>query len=149
MAHGGDRRGQRQGQHRAERRGAGQARGPRTGPNGEGHARSQAMINLLQRGKEEMPTIRSQLTNENSLNKLQIAPGVLIDTQVRDVALALILHGEGQDLKAYGFEFQPGFNMAQVAVNYWGYGFKTDDDRISAHKKFEQYEAKKKKQPKK
>jgi hypothetical protein len=113
-----------------------------------GHARAQAMINLLQRGKEEMPTIRSQLTNENSLNngKIQIAPGVLIDTQVRDVALALILNGEGQDLKKYGFEFQPGFNMAQVAVNYWGYGFKTDDDRNAAHRKFELFEATKKKE---
>src|SRR5262249_25673961 len=73
----------------------------------KGYARAQAMINLLQRGKEEMPTIRSQLKNDSSLNngKIQIAPNVFIETQVRDVALALILHTDGQDLKKFGFEF--------------------------------------------
>jgi hypothetical protein len=116
-----------------------------------GYAKAQAMIFLLQRGKEELPTIRGQLKNETSLNngKIQIAPGVLIDTQVRDVALALVLHTDGQDLRKFGFEFQPGFNMAAIAQNYWGYGFKSDEDRAKAYKLFEAYEAKKKTEPKK
>ena len=116
-----------------------------------GHAKGQALIFLLQRGKEELPTIRAQLNNNMSLTnqKIQIAPNVLIDTQVRDIALALLLHNDGQDLKSYGFEFQQGFIMAQVAQTYWGYGFKSDEDRAAAHKKFAEYETKKKLEPKK
>ena len=52
-------------------------------------------------------------------------------------------------VKKFGFEFQTGFNMAQVAQNYWGYGFKSDEDRAAAHKKYLEYEAKKKDEPKK
>lgn len=117
----------------------------------QGYAKGQALIFLLQRGKEELPTIRGQLKNETALNngKIQIAPGVNIDTQVRDIALALLLHNDGQDLKKFGFEFQPGFNVAQVAQTYWGYGFKSEEDRTAAHKKFLEYEAKKKDEPKK
>ena len=117
----------------------------------QGYAKGQALIFLLQRGKEELPTIRAQLKNETALNngKIQIAPGVTIDTQVRDIALALLLHNDGQDLKKFGFEFQPGFNVAQVAQTYWGYGFKSEEDRTAAHKKFVEYEAKKKDEPKK
>ena len=117
----------------------------------QGYAKAQAMIFLLQRGKEEIPTIRAQLKNESALNtgKIPIAPGVTIDTQVRDIALAILLHNDGQDLKKFGFEFQPGFNMAQIAQSYWGYGFKSEEDRTAAHKKFVEYEAKKKDEPKK
>ena len=39
--------------------------------------------------------------------------------------------------------------MAAVAQNYWGYGFKSDEDRAKAYKMFEEYEAKKKTEPKK
>jgi hypothetical protein len=112
------------------------------------YAKAQSMIFLLQRGGvEEMDTIRGQLMNDSSLNngKIQIAPGVLIETQLRDIALALLLHHNKEDLRSYGFQFQPGFNIAQVANNYWGYGFKSDDDRKAAHKKFEEFEASKKK----
>jgi hypothetical protein len=113
------------------------------------YAKAQAMVSLLQRSKDEMPAIRSQLKNDASLNRLVFAPNVVIESQVRDVALALILHSEGQDLKSFGFEFQPGFNVDQVSLNYWGYGFKTDADRAAAHKKFHEYEEKKKSAPKK
>src|SRR5207248_3183230 len=70
----------------------------------QGYAKAQAMGFLLMRGKDEVPTIRSQLRNDSSLNngRQQIAPGVLIDLQVRDVALALVLHNDGQDLKKFG-----------------------------------------------
>ncbi len=64
------------------------------------------------------------------------------DAQVRDIALALSLHNDGQDLKKFGFEFQAGFNVAQVAQTYWGYGFKSKEDRTAAHKKVLEYEAK-------
>lgn len=111
----------------------------------QSHAKAQAMIFLLQRSKEEMPTIRSQFKNDAALNQMQIAPGVTIHSQVRDVALALYLQSEGQDLKKFGFEFQPGFQNAQVAQSYWGYGFKTEEDRTAAFKKIDEYDAKKKK----
>jgi hypothetical protein len=113
------------------------------------YAKAQSMIYLLQRGGEdELAVLRGQLKNYNSINnggKVMIAPNVFIETQLRDIALALLLHNEKQDLKKYGFEFQPGFATNQVATNYWGYGFKNDDDRKAAHKKFEEYEAMKKK----
>lgn len=112
------------------------------------YAKAQGLIFLLQRGGEdELGVIRSQLKNDNALNqgRIQIAKDVFIETQLRDIALALLLHTEKQDLRKYGFEFQPGFNMAQVANNYWGYGFKNDDDRKKAHQMFADYEAAKKK----
>ncbi len=116
----------------------------------QGYAKGQALIFLLQRGKEELPTIRAQLKNDTPLqNKFQIAPNVMGDAQVRDIALALLLHNDGQDLKKFGFEFQQGMNVAQVAQTYWGYGFKSEEDRTAAHKKFLEYEAKKKDEPKK
>jgi hypothetical protein len=113
------------------------------------YAKAQCMIYLLQRGgPDELATLRTQLKNDASINnggKVMIAPNVFIEAQLRDIALALLLHHEKQDMKKFGFEFQPGFNPAQVATNYWGYGFKNDDDRKAAHKKFEEYEAEKKK----
>src|SRR5262249_48299295 len=107
------------------------------------YAKAQALIFLSQRGGEdEFKFIRGQLKNDSALNnRMQIAPNVFIDSQIRDVALALLLHHDKQDLKKFGFEFQPGFNMAQVAVNYWGYGFQSDKERDAAHKKFAEYEA--------
>ena len=114
------------------------------------YAKAQSLIYLMQRGGEdELATIRTQLKNDNSINngRVQIAPNVFIETQIRDIALALLLNHEKQDLKKFGFEFQPGFNMAQVATNYWGYGFKNDDDRKAGMKKYDEYEAEKKKNP--
>ncbi|MDB5312225.1 MAG: hypothetical protein JWO38_6427 [Gemmataceae bacterium] len=112
----------------------------------QSHAKAQAMIFLYQRGKDELPAIRAQLKNDTAINqRLVIAPNVIIDAQIRDVALALCLHNENQDLKKYGFEFQPGFNPAQVAQNYWGYGFTSDETRTTAFKKWNEFEAQKKK----
>lgn len=115
------------------------------------YAKAQSLIYLSQRaGPEDFETLRGQLKNDANINnggKVQIAPNVFIETQLRDIALALLLHHEKQDMKKFGFEFQPGFNTAQVANNYWGYGFKNDDDRKAALKKFEEYEATKKKEP--
>jgi hypothetical protein len=110
----------------------------------QAYQKAQAMLYLAQRGgKDELPVIKSQLKNETTLNaRIQLAPGLVIDSQVRDIALALCLHLDGQDLKAYGYEFQNGFNQANVINNYWGYGFTDDDKRAAAHKKWAEYEAK-------
>lgn len=121
------------------------------------YAKAQCLIFLSQRGEaEDLAAIRTQLKNDNATgNRIQIAPpngkdpGVIIEAQIRDIALALLLHHEKQDHKKYGFEFQNGFNTTMIAQNYYGYGFKSDDDRKAAYKKFEEYEATKKKEPKK
>ncbi|HEY2910736.1 MAG TPA: hypothetical protein VGI99_10845 [Gemmataceae bacterium] len=116
-----------------------------------GYSKAQGMIYLLQRGKDGLPAIKTQLKNDTNLGngRIQIAKDVTIDTQVRDVAMALLLHSEGQDLKKFGFEFQPGFNIDNVRTTYWGYGFKSDADRTAAYNKYLAYEAGKKTAPKK
>jgi hypothetical protein len=117
------------------------------------YAKAQAMINLLQCGKEELPALKTQLNNNSDLGngRIQIGNlnGVTFDCQVRDVALALILHTEGQDLRAYGFAFQNNMRVNNIAQNYWGYGFKSEADRAAAHKKYREYEADRKKNPQK
>ncbi|MFO0804220.1 MAG: hypothetical protein U0791_13995 [Gemmataceae bacterium] len=121
------------------------------------YAKAQCLIFLSQRGgPDELAIIRTQLKNDSSTgNRIQIVqpngkdPGVFLEAQIRDIALALLLHHEKQDHAKYGFGFQNGFTSAMIAQNYYGYGFKTDDDRKAAHKKFEEYEANKKKEPKK
>jgi hypothetical protein len=110
----------------------------------QGYARAQAMIYLMQRDKAEVATVKSMLKNDTALGqRMQVAPNVVIDPQLRDIALGLVLHYEGQDLKKYNFYFQPGLNPAQVAQSYWGYGFTSDEDRVAAFKKYEEYEAEK------
>lgn len=116
----------------------------------QGYARAQGMIYLLQRDKAEMTLVKSMLKNDTALGqRMQVAPNVILDPQLRDIALALVLHYEGQDLKKYNFYFQPGLNPAQVAQSYWGYGFTSDEDRAAALKKYEEFEANKKKEEKK
>lgn len=112
----------------------------------QAYQKAQAMLYLVQRsGKDELPAVRSQLTNDAALNTQRIAPDVSMTCQVRDVALALSVHLSGQELKDFGFDFVNGFSPAQVTTNYWGYGFTTDEKRTAAFKKWQQWEATQKK----
>jgi len=118
------------------------------------YAKAQCLIFLSQRGgADELAVIRTQLKNDTGTgNRIPVPNGnnqVFLEAQIRDIALALLLHHDKQDLTKYGFGFQNGFTTAMVAQNYYGYGFKSDDERKAAHKKFEEYEANKKKEPKK
>ena len=121
------------------------------------YAKAQSMIYLYQRGTpEELAIIRTQLKNDTGTNnRMQIAPAngkdpaVFVEAQIRDIALALLLTHAKQDMKEYGYVLTNGFTPAMAAQNYYGYGFKTDDDRKAAHKKFEEFEAKQKAAPKK
>jgi hypothetical protein len=108
----------------------------------QSYQKAQAMIYLVQRnGKDELPVVKSQLTNDAALSQQRLAADVTITCQVRDVALALSIHLSGQQLKDYGYEFINGFNPAQVTSNYWGYGFSKDEKRDAAFRKWQQWEA--------
>jgi hypothetical protein len=118
------------------------------------YAKAQCLIFLAQRGgADELAIIRTQLKNDNGTgNRIQIAGGnnqEFAEAQIRDIAMALLLHHDKQDIAKFGFRLQNGFTSAMVAQQYYGYGFKNDDERKAAHKKFEEYEANKKKEPKK
>jgi hypothetical protein len=108
----------------------------------QGYQKAQAMLYLVQRnGKDELPVIKSQLTNDSALSTQRVAADVNITCQVRDVALALCIHHSGRQMKDYGYDFVNGFNPAQVTSNYWGYGFAKDEKRDAAFKKWQQFEA--------
>jgi hypothetical protein len=112
----------------------------------QAHQKAQAMMHLVQRsGKDELPVLRSQLTNDGLVSQQRVGLEVNITCQVRDVALALAVHVSGQNLRDYGFEFVNGFNPAQVTSNVWGYGFTKDEKRDAAFKKWQEYEASPKK----
>lgn len=108
----------------------------------QGYVRAQAMVYLVQRGgKDELPALKSQMASEATVTTQQINKDVRLTSQVRDVALALSVHATGQDVRGYGFEFANGYTAAQVATNYFGYGFTTDEKRDAAFRKWREWEA--------
>lgn len=112
----------------------------------QGYVKGQAMVYLVQRGgRDELPVLTSQMANDTAVTTQQLGGGVKLACQVRDVALALAVHTTGQDVREYGFEFANGYNAAQVAANYYGYGFTSDDKREAAFRKWREWEANSKK----
>jgi hypothetical protein len=88
--------------------------------------------------KEQMPLIEPLLRDSTSI-VAEESEGERMSTQVRDVALAALVHLSGQDTKAYGFDeslphheivFQPG-----------KYGFANSAKRNLAHKKWSDWQA--------
>jgi hypothetical protein len=111
-----------------------------TTPGVNGYPKGQAMMYLVQRnGKEEIPFLKSQLTNDTPVTQVFLGPGgganARADCQVRDVALALLLHQTGQRLPDYGFRSPPGV-LPNPVQNLYNYGFVSDEDRAAALVKF-------------
>lgn len=72
-------------------------------------------------GKEHIPLLAPLLDDATQLNDVQIGRHRAV-TQVRDVALAMMVHLSGQSVKDYGFEFLQSQPSLQFVPWYLGFG---------------------------
>ena len=111
----------------------------------QGWARGTAVTALVrEKGKEEIPTLKGMLKNENMLVSVWLGNNAggnnNAQLQVRDLALANLLTLHEQDLKAFGFEFPQGTAQALTATAFGSYAFPTDDARKKAFEKWAEFE---------
>ena len=111
----------------------------------QGWARGTAVTALVrEKGKEEIPTLKAMLKNENQLVSVWLgnnAGGNNNGTlQVRDLALAHLLTLNDQDLKSFGFEFPQGSGQVLNATSFGSYAFPNDAARDAAFKKWAEFE---------
>jgi hypothetical protein len=69
--------------------------------------------------------------------------------QLRDMALALLLTQANQNLKDYHYATAPGNIPNPLQNPYPTYAFLSDDDRAKAFKKWDEFDARRKVEPKK
>src|SRR5262249_48126271 len=108
-----------------------------------GYAKGQAlMFYVQQKPKDEQPFLKSLLKDETMVTTVWFqVPGQPQGQQhqclLRDVALAMLVHGSGQKMQDYGFVFPPG-NVPPNGgtIGYGNYAFTTDEARAAAMVKF-------------
>lgn len=100
---------------------------------------AQAAISLARLGgKEQVPILETLLADETNLGRVQFNT-IIGDTQVKDVALAMLVHLTGQSHKDYGFCFISQQPTLLWAPNYLG--FQNAQNRDEAHKKWKTWAA--------
>lgn len=113
-------------------------------PNSQPHMRQYAIVMLAKMGDEnQVQLIETMLTDNKSIGTWQVN-NVNISTQVRDVALAALIHVTKQDYKEYGFD---RIQMTQPYLfNPITAGFENDEKRNKAMEKWKAYRASQKKE---
>jgi len=112
-----------------------------------GYAKGQALMFLVQRNaKEEQPFLRGLLKDDTVVTAVflgnnPMGGAIQASCQLRDVALAMLLTQNGQDMRAYGFEFPQGAQPNPQNIGYGSYAFTADEKRDAALKKWEAWEA--------
>ncbi len=112
-----------------------------------GYAKGQALMFLIQRqGKEEIPFLKTQLTNDTLVTTVWFGNGngrqPLQQNQqhqclLRDVALAMLITQTGQKMTDYRYKFPNGVAPPNnVNIGYGNYAFETEEDRNAAMVKF-------------
>jgi hypothetical protein len=86
---------------------------------------------------EDSGLLRNFLSDETVVGNFQLPNQQKGSTQVRDVALAMLVHMSGQSHKDYGFSFARD-NQA-LFFNPYMLGFTTQENRTIALKKWETY----------
>jgi hypothetical protein len=115
-----------------------------------GQIRGQALMALARLGgKEHIPTLEALLTDKTSLGQLHFQNGI-VETQLRDVALAALVILKGQSLEPYEFPFMkqnPQLlkqDMANLQLPAVWFGFANEEARAVAQKKYREADAPKK-----
>ncbi len=104
---------------------------------------AQVVLNLVRTGgKEHSGLLEELLTDQTALGQVQINR-VRGTTEMRDVALAMLIHLNGQSHKDYGFSFLAQNPNLIWSVHYLG--FSTPEEREKAHKKWQEWASKNKK----
>lgn len=111
----------------------------------QGWAKGQAVTALVrEEGKDAIPVLKGMMTNDGQLVSVWLgnnpAGNNSSSLQVRDLALAHLLTLNGQDLKAFGFEFPQGTSQVLTATAFGSYAFSTEDARAAAFKKWAEFE---------
>jgi hypothetical protein len=88
--------------------------------------------------RENIPDIAPLLSDSAHMNNFQVRPREMGTVQVRDVALAILVHLTGQSHKDYGFGFATAGQAFQVGSTY-NMGFLAEDKRLEALKKWDAY----------
>ena len=88
--------------------------------------------------RENIPDIAPLLSDSAHMNNFQVRPREMGTVQVRDVALAILVHLTGQSHKEYGFGFATAGQAFQVGSTY-NMGFLAEDKRLEALKKWDAY----------
>jgi len=104
---------------------------------------AQAVVNLVRAsGKEHVALLEELLTDQTLLGMVQFNR-VRGTTEMRDVALAMLVHLNGQSHKDYGFTFLTQNQNLMWSPHYLG--FATPEQREAAHKKWQEWVSKNKK----
>ncbi|MBX9627014.1 MAG: hypothetical protein K2X82_24645 [Gemmataceae bacterium] len=123
-----------------------------TTPGVQGWARAQAVGFLVARNKaDERAFLRSLLNDDTQAvtvwlgNNPQGGAVNQATCQLRDLALGVLILLDEGDLKAYGFEVQPGgiANLMNIGNGQVSFAFTSDDKREAGHKKWAAEQAKK------
>lgn len=110
-------------------------RGGKLPPHGRGVACS--LIGRLG-GKDNIADLVPLLSDPTHMNNFQVRPKMTGTVQVRDVALAVLVHITGQSHKDYGFGFTQVGQPFQVGSTY-NMGFLEEAKRLDALKKWDTY----------
>ncbi len=92
--------------------------------------------------KEHIPILEALLQDQTQLGQVQFNQ-TRGNTELRDVALAMLVHITGQSHKDYGFSFLSMNGNFLFTPNYAG--FSTSEQREAAHKKWKTWAAAQKK----
>ena len=119
-----------------------------------GYYRMYALTTLARvGGKEHLAIMKKWLKDETVQKVVRFVNNVQqqTDIQVRDVALAMCILATDQKVEDYGFEMLYANANQNVAMKYSynNYSFASDDKRKAAFKKWDEFEAKPKKEEKK
>lgn len=119
-----------------------------------GYYRMYALTTLARvGGKEHLPIMKKWLKDESVQKVVRFVNNVQqqTDVQVRDVALAMCLLATEQKTEDYGFDsmYQNVNQNVAMKFSYNNYSFSSDEKRKAAFKKWEEFEAKPKKDEKK
>ena len=89
-------------------------------------------------GKDNIPDLVPLLSDITHMNNFQVRPKMTGTVQVRDVALAVLVHITGQSHKDYGFGFTQVGQAFQIGSTY-NMGFLEESKRLEALKKWDAY----------
>ena len=120
-----------------------------TTPGVQGYARGQALGYLvLRQGKDARPFLKSLLSDETVVATIWMGNnpqgvGVQLPCQLRDLALAVLLMQDKQDVKEWGYTVQPNAaaNLANVQNGGIVFAFPTGEKRDAAHRRWADREA--------
>ncbi len=102
--------------------------------------RGQALQYVGKNGdKNDIEKLKKLLKDTSSVGSITIN-GTPIKTQVRDAALATMVHLSGKTLRDFGFDYARRFGTGYLNTSYSCYGFTSEKSRAAAFKKWNDFQ---------